>query len=118
MSSVGGRKLTHAQNPADGEAAHSGIPLRLRISSLVLRAVFIVLLLVVTLRVSMPQNETVWTAYDTPGDLVRMALGFAVCVWLIIQLFIFPKDAEAYRTWLYVGLVGVPFTLICIFGTW
>ena len=59
-----------------------------------LRVAFILCLLVLTVRVSMPQNETIWTAYDTPGDLVRLALGFAVCVWVAIQLFRRPKDAK------------------------
>jgi hypothetical protein len=68
--------------------------------------------------VSSPQNETIWSAYETPGDLVRMALGFAVCLWMLIHLFMLPKDAEGYRTWLYLGLVVVPFALICAFAVW
>ena len=83
-----------------------------------LRATFIVCLLVLTVRVSMPQNETIWTAYDTPGDLVRLALGFAVCVWVAIQLFRRPKDANGYRMWTYFGLIGVPFAVICLIATW
>jgi hypothetical protein len=73
---------------------------------------------VVTVFVSSPQNETIWSAYETPGDLVRMALGFAVCLWMLIHLFMLPKDAEGYRTWLYLGLVVVPFALICAFAVW
>jgi hypothetical protein len=83
-----------------------------------LRVSFIVCLLVLTVRVSMPQNETIWTAYDTPGDLVRLALGFAVCVWVAIQLFRVPKDANGYRMWTYFGLIGVPFAVICLIATW
>jgi hypothetical protein len=83
-----------------------------------LRVAFIVCLLVLTVRVSMPQNETIWTAYDTPGDLVRLALGFAVCVWVAIQLFRAPKDANGYRMWTYFGLIGVPFAIICLIATW
>ena len=74
--------------------------------------------MVVTVFVSSPQNETIWSAYETPGDLVRMALGFAVCLWMLIHLFMLPKDAEGYRTWLYLGLVVVPFALICAFAVW
>jgi TRAP-type C4-dicarboxylate transport system permease small subunit len=85
---------------------------------MLLRAVFIIALVLVMLRVSMPQNETIWTAYDTPGDLIRMALGFAVCIWLVIQLFNMPKDAAGYRTWLYLGLAAVPFALICLVYVW
>jgi len=83
-----------------------------------LRVAFIVCLLVLTVRVSMPQNETIWTAYDTLGDLVRLALGFAVCVWVGIQLFRAPKDANGYRMWTYFGLIGVPFAVICLIATW
>ena len=90
----------------------------LRIASNVLRALFIACLLVITLRVSMPQSETIWTAYDTPGDLVRMVLGLAVCVWLVIHLFTAPTDARHYRTWLYLGLAAVPFALICLIAVW
>jgi archaellum biogenesis protein FlaJ (TadC family) len=90
----------------------------LRVISNVLRALFIACLLAITLRVSMPQNETVWTAYDTPGDLVRMALGLAVCVWLVVQFFTAPKDAQHHRTWLYLGLAAVPFALICLIAVW
>jgi len=96
----------------------SNIPARLRIAGTLLRAVFIITLVLVMLRVSMPQNETIWTAYDTPGDLIRMALGFAVCIWLVIQLFNMPKDAAGYRTWLYLGLAAVPFALICLVYVW
>ena len=90
----------------------------LRVASTVFRALFIACLLVITLRVSMPQNETIWTAYDTPGDVVRMALGLAVCVWLLVQLVTAPKDAHHYRTWLYLGLVAVPFAVICLIAVW
>jgi hypothetical protein len=89
-----------------------------RVASIALRAVFMACLLVLTVRVSLPQNETIWTAYDTPGDAVRLALGFAVCIGILIQLFTVPTDAQAYRTWLYLGLAAVPFALICIFAVW
>ena len=90
----------------------------LRLGAVLLRTVFILELAALTLRVSMPQNETLWTAYDTTGDLVRLILGLAVCVWLVVQLFQVPRDAHAYRTWLYLGLAAVPFTLICLIATW
>ena len=94
------------------------LPPGLRTVSNVLRALFVACLLLITLRVSMPQNETIWTVYDTPGDLVRMVLGLAVCIWLVVQLVTVPKDAHHYRTWLYLGLVAVPFAAICLVGVW
>jgi hypothetical protein len=90
----------------------------LRLAAMVLRTLFIVLLLVLTLRVSLPQNETIWTAYDTTADLVRLSLGILVCAWLLYQLFQLPKDAGSSRTWFYLGLVAVPFTLIVLFVAW
>ncbi len=90
----------------------------LRIAAIVLRTLFIVLLLILTLRVSLPQSETIWTAYDTPADLVRLVLGVGVCAWLIYQLFLVPTDAGSSRTWFYLGLVAIPFALIVLFVAW
>jgi hypothetical protein len=85
------------------EVSSSEILPRLRIAGGVLRALFIVSLLIVTMHVCMPQREHVWTAYASPADLIRMILGFVVCVWLAIQLFTMPRDAQAYRTWSYLS---------------
>jgi hypothetical protein len=89
-----------------------------RLVGVILRTVLIVSLVVVTLHVSMPQSANLWTAYDRPGDLVRLAMGLAVCVWVGVQVFAMPKDPGAYRTWLYLGLAAVPFVVICIVGAW
>jgi TRAP-type C4-dicarboxylate transport system permease small subunit len=96
-----------------GDVSHA-----LRVAAIVLRTLFIVLLLVLTLRVSLPQSETIWTAYDTPADLVRLILGVGVCAWLVYQLFQVPHDAGSSRTWFYLGLVAVPFALIVLFVAW
>jgi hypothetical protein len=84
------------------------IPIGLRISAIVLRALFIGALVAVTLRVSSPQSESLASVYETPGDLIRLALGFAVCLWIVIHLFMLPRTAEGYRTWVYLGLVVAP----------
>ena len=107
-----------ARRDPDTAVPASDVSRGLLIASVVLRALFIACLLVITLRVSMPQNETVWTAYDTPGDLVRMALGLTVCAWLVVQLFRAPNDAQHHRTWVYLGLAAVPFTIICLIAVW
>ncbi len=91
---------------------------RLRIAATFLRVAFICLLIAATLRVSMPQSETIWTAYDTPLDLVRLALGVIVSVFLATQLFYGPKDAHGYRTWLYLGLAAVPIALVLLVAIW
>jgi hypothetical protein len=90
----------------------------LRMAAILLRTAFICLLIGVTLRVSMPQNETIWTAYDTPLDLVRLALGIIVSIFLAAQLFYGPRDAHGYRTWLYLGLVSVPIVLVLLVAVW
>ena len=90
----------------------------MRIAAVALRTLFIVLLLALTLRVSLPQSETIWTAYDTPADLVRLILGVGVCAWLVYQLFLVPHDPDSSRTWFYLGLVAVPFALIVLFVAW
>ena len=48
----------------------------LRILAIVLRALFIGALIAVTVRVSSPQSESLASVYETPGDLIRLALGF------------------------------------------
>jgi hypothetical protein len=107
-----------ARRDSDAAIQASDLSPSLRIASAGLRGLFIACMLVIMLRVSMPQSETVWTIYDTPGDLVRMVLGLAVCAWLVVQLFTAPKDAQHHRTWLYLGLAAVPFALICLITVW
>ena len=67
----------------------------LRILAIVLRALFIGALIAVTVRVSSPQSKSLASVYETPGDLIRLALGFAVCLWIVIHLFMLPRTAEA-----------------------
>jgi len=89
-----------------------------RRAGLFLRTVFILLLAVIIGRVSVPQSEDIWTVYETFGDMVRLLLGLVICFWIVWQMFQLPKDAEAYRIWLYFGLAGVPFALICLVAIW
>jgi len=103
---------------SSGSAAPVKISPRLRIAAIVLRALFIATLLVVTVRVSIPQNESIWSVWETPGDVVRLALGVAVGIWILVHLFMLPKDPEAYRTWVYLGLIVAPFVLLVTIATW
>jgi hypothetical protein len=91
---------------------------RVRIAGMILRALFIGMLIVVTARVASPQTEHFWSAYETPGDLIRIGLGLSVCLWLAVHVFILPKDAEAYRTWLYLGLAVLPLAILCAVAIW
>jgi hypothetical protein len=96
----------------------STIPMGLRILAIALRTLFIGALVVVIVRVSSPQSETLSSLYETPGDLIRLALGFAVCLWIVIHLFMLPKNAEGYRTWVYLGLVVAPLALAVAIFLW
>ncbi|HLZ01659.1 MAG TPA: hypothetical protein VKR55_05825 [Bradyrhizobium sp.] len=89
-----------------------------RTAGLVARTIVILLLAVLTAIVASPQMERLSTLLDTPSDLVRIMLGFAVCVWCVINLFILPKDTEAYRNWLYLGAVLVPLAVLCTIVVW
>ena len=100
------------------ELPASNVPIWQRIAGLTLRSLFILTLVVLTAIVSLPQNETIATAYDTPNDLIRLGLGIAVCIWLTVQLFRLPRDRAGYRTWFYLGMFAVPFALICLFALW
>ena len=102
----------------DAGRPRSKVPARLRIAAILLYAIFIGILLAVTLRVSSPQSESIWSVYETPGDLIRLALGFGVCLWILFHLFMLPKDAEGYRTWIYLGVIVIPFALALAFAVW
>jgi hypothetical protein len=104
--------------PPDAQSSSSQISRFARITAIVLRSLSIGVLVVLTWRVSSPQSETIWTAYETPGDLVRLILGLAVCLWLVVHLFILPRDASGYRTWLYLGFIVVPLGLILTIAIW
>ncbi len=104
--------------PPGVETAASTVPMGLRILAIFLRTVFIGALVAVTIRVSSPQSETFRSVYETPGDLIRVALGFAVCLWIVIHLFMLPKTAEGYRTWVYLGLVLAPLAWAVVIIIW
>ena len=94
------------------------VPTPLRIVAHLLRATFLVALVVVAIRVSAPQNETIWSAYETPGDLIRLLLGAAVAIGIVVQLFRPPKDAHAYRTWAYLGIILAPLAVAVAVAAW
>jgi membrane protein YdbS with pleckstrin-like domain len=102
-------------NVEEKPAAHSAT---LRRAGLVSRTLLLILLLLMAARVSAPQHlGSTW--YDIPpGDFLRGVAGAAFCVWMLVELFIVPKDAASYRTWLYLGLVLFPLGLICLVAIW
>jgi len=104
--------------PPDAQSTPTQVSRLVRITAIALRSLSIAVLVALTWRVSSPQSETIWTAYETPGDLVRLMLGLAVCLWLVVHLFILPRDASGYRTWLYLGLIIVPLGLLLTVAIW
>jgi hypothetical protein len=58
------------------------------------------------------------SGHESPGDLIRTVLGLSACLWLAVHVFILPKDAEASRTWLYLGLAVLPLAILCAFVIW
>jgi hypothetical protein len=82
------------------------------------RTIFLIILVVLTARVASPQMERLSSLYESPGDLVRVLMGVAVCAWFIVNVFKLPKDSGAYRTWMYLGLALVPLALLCAFVVW
>jgi hypothetical protein len=93
-------------------------PSWVRFGGTAVRTIFLIVLTVITARVASPQTENIWSVFETPGDLIRVIVGFAVCAWFVVNLFILPKDAGAYRTWLYLGIAVLPLSLLCAFVIW
>lgn len=93
-------------------------PLLIWIGGVAVRTLFLLVLTVLTARVARPQIEHLWSAYETPADLIRVLLGFGVCSWLIANLFILPRDAGAYRTWMYLGIAVLPLSVLFAIVVW
>jgi hypothetical protein len=82
------------------------------------RTLFLIILIVITARVASPQIERLSSIYETPGDLIRVLMGVGVCGWFIVNLFILPKDAGAYRIWMYLGMLLLPLAALCAYVVW
>jgi hypothetical protein len=94
------------------------VPVGIWLGGVTARTLFLLVLTVLTARVASPQTENLWSLFETPGDLIRVALGLGVCLWLVVNLFILPKDDGAYRTWLYLGPALLPLILLCTYVVW
>jgi hypothetical protein len=104
--------------PPEARPDRSKVPVLVRAAGLILRAVFLCTLIAIAIRVSAPQSETIWSAYETPGDLLRLILGAAVAIGILVQLFRPPKDAHAYRTWAYLGIILAPLAVVVAVAAW
>jgi len=91
---------------------------RLRAAGIISRSLLLILLCLMAARVSAPQHlGSTW--HDVPrGDLIRALLGISFCVWMLVELFILPKDPAAYRTWIYLGVTLLPLGIVCLIVVW
>ncbi len=93
-------------------------PMHIWIGGVAFRTLFLLVLTVMTARVASPQIEHLRSVYETPGDLIRVLLGLGVCTWFVVNLFILPQDAGAYRIWMYLGAAVLPLSVLCAFVVW
>jgi antibiotic biosynthesis monooxygenase (ABM) superfamily enzyme len=100
------------------DAAKKPEPIPFWTGGVIVRASFLIVMAVITARVASPQLENFRSLLETPSDLLRVGLGFTVCLWLVANIFILPKDTEAYRTWLYLGPAILPLSLLCAYVAW
>jgi len=80
------------------------------------RSILLIVLTVIIARVASPQVESLWTVLETPSDLLRVGLGFTVCMWITANIFLLPKDTDAYR--FYLGPVILPLSVLCAVVAW
>jgi hypothetical protein len=111
----------HANMNLPANAANKSglkVPVRVWVGGTVVRALFLIILTVLTARVASPQVETFRSMLETPDDVIRVVLGFGVCTFFIVNLFIQPRDADAYRTWMYLGPALLPLSVLCAVVVW
>jgi hypothetical protein len=76
-------------------------PFRLKLAGMVMRALFLMVLIAITARAASPQVENIRSIFETPGDI-----------------FIPPRDPNAYATWLYLGPALLPLAVLCAVVIW
>lgn len=79
------------------------VPKYLRVAGALVRSVFIVTLMAITWSVTIPPNAIAFARYSA-GDFIRVAIGIAICVGMTVQLLKQPRDDDAYRVWVYIGI--------------
>lgn len=89
-----------------------------RYGGIIGRTLFLIALILITAKVASPQIERLSSIYETPGDLIRVLMGVGVCAWFVVNLFILPRDAGAYRIWMYLGLLLLPLAALCAYVIW
>jgi hypothetical protein len=89
-----------------------------KFGGMVTRALFLMVLIAVTARAASPQIENIWSILETPGDFIRVVVGFVACAWFTAHIFIPPRDPSAYETWLYLGPAILPISILCAVVVW
>jgi hypothetical protein len=98
-----------------GPAASSG----LRVAAIAARSIFIVVFVVVMAHFSTPANiGRGWMVHASAGDIVKLAIGWSACLWMLAQVLAVPKDAHACKTWLYLGPVLAALLIACAVALW
>jgi hypothetical protein len=90
----------------------------MRFFGLILRTLFLIVVVAMTARVAAPQNETLWSAYDTPTDLLRIIVGAIGCGFVVVQIFRYSRNPADMRRWVPIGLAVLPLTLLCAVVIW
>jgi hypothetical protein len=111
----------HANMNLPANAANKSgakVPVGVRVGGIAVRALFLIILTVLTARVASPQIETLRSMLETPDEFIRVVLGFGLCTFFIVNLFIPPRDADAYRTWMYLGPALLPLSVLCAVVVW
>jgi len=89
-----------------------------KLAGMLIRAMFLIVLIAITARAASPQIENIWSISETPGDLIRVIVGFVACAWFTAHIFIPPRDPGAYETWLYLGPAILPLSVLCAVVVW
>jgi hypothetical protein len=109
-----GSPQAHPEAPPETKVPTDDISLRLRVAGIFFRSIFLIVLLVVVARVSAPQQlRSTWLDMSS-GDFIRAGLGLGFSVWMLVHIFLLPKDAAAYKTWVYLGLAVTPYCWLAL----
>jgi hypothetical protein len=112
------RKRALPYSAAFHETPVDSVPRGVRLVAIAFRSAFIVALVITTAWVSSPQLAGNWLDHFEFGDVVRVMLGIAACLWMLVHLFRPPKDAHGYQTWARLGLALIPLILFAVILFW
>ena len=94
-------------------------PAGLKIAAIAARSVFIVVFVVVLAHFSTPVRfGRGWLLHASVGDIAKILIGWSACVWMLVQMLAVPRDADACKTWLYLGPVLAALLIACAVALW